>query len=123
MKNFYLVLISLVLISCNDSVIIEPISDTFSGKLVKKGICMNYVIQVNDLDFPQDLIEDKWTDESSNKKYNNVFTLKSVCDFPETIEKNDSFNFVIDNDKENNCAVCLAYTPVPNKSISITVID
>ena len=123
MKNFYLVLISLILISCNDSVIIEPISDTFSGILVKKGICMNYVIQVNDLDFPQDLIEDKWTDESSNKKYNNVFALKSICDFPETIEKNDSFNFVIDNDKENNCAVCLAYTPVPNKSISITVID
>mgnify|MGYP006093817485 CR=1 FL=1 len=123
MKNFYLVLISLVLISCNDSVIIEPISDTFSGILVKKGICMNYVIQVNDLDFPQDLIEDKWTDESSNKKYNNVFALKSICDFPETIEKNDSFNFVIDNDKENNCAVCLAYTPVPNKSISITVLD
>ena len=84
---------------------------------------MNYVIQVNDLDFPQDLIEDKWTDESSNKKYNNVFALKSICDFPETIEKNDSFNFVIDNDKENNCAVCLAYTPVPNKSISITVLD
>lgn len=123
MKNFYLIFISIILFSCNDSVIIEPTSDTFLGKLVKKGICMNYVIQVNDSDFPQDLIEDKWTDESSNTKYNNVFALKSVCDFPETIEENDSFNFVIDNDKENNCAVCLAYTPVPIKSISITVID
>ena len=80
---------------------------------------MNYVIQVNDSCFPQDLIEDKWTDESSNRKYNNVFALKSICDFPENIEENDSFNFVIDNEKENNCAVCEAYTPVPNKSISI----
>ena len=25
----------------------------FNGKLVKKGICMNYVIQVNDINFPQ----------------------------------------------------------------------
>jgi len=123
MKNFYLILISIILFSCNDSVIIEPTSNIFLGKLVKKGICMNYVIQVNDSCFPQDLIEDKWTDESSNRKYNNVFALKSICDFPENIEENDSFNFVIDNEKENNCAVCEAYTPVPNKSISITLID
>ena len=123
MKNFYLILVSIILFSCNDSVIIEPKSDTFLGKLVKKGICMNYVIQVNDSDFPQDLIEDKWTDESSNKKYNNVFALKSICDFPENIEENNSFSFVIDSEKENNCAVCYAYTPVPNKSINITVKD
>jgi hypothetical protein len=123
MKNFYLILVSIILFSCNDSVIIEPKSDTFLGKLVKKGICMNYVIQVNDSDFPQDLIEDKWTDESSNKKYNNVFALKSICDFPENIQENNSFIFMIDSEKENNCAVCYAYTPVPNKSISITVKD
>ena len=123
MKNFYLVLISLILISCNDSVIIEPISDTFSGKLVKKGICMNYVIQVNDSNFPQDMIEEKWTDESSNKEYKNVFRLESICDFPESIKENDSFNFVIDNNKENLCAVCYADTPTPDKSISITVLD
>ena len=123
MKNFYLILLSIILFSCNDSVIIEPKSDTFLGKLVKKGICMNYVIQVNDSDFPQDLIEDKWTDESSNKKYNNVFALKSICDFPENIQENNSFIFMIDSEKENNCAVCYAYTPVPNKSISITVKD
>tara|TARA_B110000014_G_scaffold144163_1_gene100115 strand:- start:334 stop:705 length:372 start_codon:yes stop_codon:yes gene_type:complete len=123
MKNFYLILLSIILFSCNDSVIIEPKSDTFLGKLVKKGICMNYVIQVNDSDFPQDLIEDKWTDESSNKKYNNVFALKSICDFPENIQENNSFIFMIDSEKENNCAVCYAYTPVPNKSINITVKD
>ena len=123
MKNFYLILLSIILFSCNYSVIIEPKSDTFLGKLVKKGICMNYVIQVNDSDFPQDLIEDKWTDESSNKKYNNVFALKSICDFPENIQENNSFIFMIDSEKENNCAVCYAYTPVPNKSISITVKD
>ena len=47
----------------------------FNGKLAKKGICINYTIQVDDIDFPQKLIENKWTDESSNILYENVFTL------------------------------------------------
>ena len=50
-----------------------------------------------------------------------VFALKSVCDFPETIEQGDTFSFEIDNDKEILCPVCLAYSPVPRKSVSITV--
>ena len=36
----------------------------FDGKLVKKGICMNYIIQLDDINFLQELIENKWTDES-----------------------------------------------------------
>ncbi len=123
MKNFYLILFTCMMLSCDESVDIDPDPNTFIGKLVKKGICMNYVIQVNDPNFPQDLIEEKWTDDSSDKEYINVFALKSICDFPEDIEKDDSFNFVIDINKENNCAVCYAHTPVPNKYISITVIN
>ena len=94
---------------------------TFIGTLVKQGVCMNYVIQVNDDDFPQQLIEKSWTDEFSNIEYKNVFTLESVCDFPENIKEGFSFQFVIDNIKDNKCAVCLAFTPVPDKYISITV--
>ncbi len=37
---------------------------------------MNYVIQVDDINFPQELIENKWTDESLNILYENVFTLE-----------------------------------------------
>lgn len=101
----------------------EPISQdkTFTGTLVKQGICLNYVIQVNDTDFPQELIEKSWTDEFSNIEYKNVFALESVCDFAEEIKEGSSFEFIIENKKENKCAVCLAYTPVPNKYVSITV--
>ena len=35
----------------------------YTGKLVIQGVCMHYVIQVNDTDFPQELIEKNWTDE------------------------------------------------------------
>ena len=33
---------------------------------------MNYVIEVKDSDFPQDMLEKKWTDDSSDKKYEKV---------------------------------------------------
>lgn len=98
-------------------------NESFSGKLVVQGVCMNYVIQVNDADFPQDLIEKRWTYESTQTQYENVFALKSVCDFPENIKEGDSFNFIIDNEKTNQCMVCLAYSPVPDKSVSLTVVQ
>ncbi|MDB2521357.1 hypothetical protein N9X09_03950 [Flavobacteriaceae bacterium] len=113
-------LIFLSILSCNKDELDQV--ESFSATLVKQGICMNYVVQVNDIDFPQDLIEKEWTDEFSEMKYENVFALESVCDFPETIKEGDSFRFRIDQEKENLCAVCLAYTPVPKKSISITVV-
>jgi len=111
----------LIILSCNKDEVDEV--QFFSGKLVKQGICMNYVIQVNDIDFPQDMIEKKWTDEFSEIGYENVFALESVCDFPESIKEGSSFRFKIDADKKNLCAVCLAFTPVPEKSVSITVLE
>lgn len=108
----------LLLLSCTSDK-----DESFSGKLVIQGICMNYVIQVNDADFPQDLIEKKWIYEATQAQYENVFALKSVCDFPESIKEGDSFYFIIDSEKTNECAVCLAYSQVPDKSISITVLQ
>ena len=65
----------------------------YSGKLVKKGICMNYVIEVLDSEFNKNLIEIIWVDEFSDKEYQNVFTLASVCDFPNDIMEGEIFNF------------------------------
>lgn len=111
-----------VLASCSKQ---DPIidSDVFIGKLVKKGICLNYVIEVNDPSFPQDMIELNWKDEFSGKKYSNVFTVKNVCRFPSNISEEDSFEFIIENKKDLPCAVCEAYTPVPSKFINITVLE
>ena len=120
MKKFGFILL-LVILGCNKDEIDDR--ETFIGKLVLKGICMNYVIQVNDDNFPRNMIEENWSNEFSDQEYQNVFALKSVCDFPESIDEGDSFNFVIDNDKDNFCAVCEAASPVPRKSVSITVIE
>lgn len=129
MKRFGLIVL-LVILGCNKDEIDDR--EIFIGKLVVKGICMNYVIQVNDDNFPSSMLEENWStnwinndgsDEFSEIEYQNVFALKSVCDFPESIDEGDSFNFVIDNDKDILCPVCLAYSPVPRKSVSITVIE
>ena len=105
----------LIILGCNYE---KNDEDTYyNGKLVKQGICMNYVIQVNDINFPQELIEKKWADESSGIEYENVFALESVCEFPENIEENDFFKFKIGNNSKINCFVCEAYTPVPKKYI------
>ena len=120
MKRFGFIAL-IVILGCKKDKIDDR--ETFVGKLVLKGICMNYVIQVNDDNFPRNMIEENWTNEFSEQEYQNVFALKSVCDFPESIDEGDSFNFVIDNDKDNFCAVCEAYSPVPRKSVSITVTE
>ena len=123
MNKFIYLFALLLLLSCSKNNSDSELESSYKGKLVVKGICMNYVIQVLDSDFDSSLIELNWINEFSDISYTNVFALGSVCDFPEDIEEGDEFNFIIDNFKNNNCAVCLAYSPTPNKYLSITVLD
>ncbi len=123
MNKFIYLFALLFLLSCSKNSPDTELESSYKGKLVVKGICMNYVIQVLDSDFDSSLIELNWTNEFSGITFTNVFALGSVCDFPENIEEGDEFNFIIDNSKNNNCAVCLAYSPTPNKYLSITVLD
>ena len=119
-KSFNVFLILLLLIACGNDDDVEQ-DKIYTGKLVIQGVCMHYVIQVNDTDFPQELIEKNWTDEASGIEYENVFALESVCEFPENIEENDFFKFKIGNNPKMNCFVCESYTPVPKKYIKISV--
>jgi len=123
MNKFIYLFALLFLLSCSKNNSDTELESSYKGKLVVKGICMNYVIQVLDSNFDFSLIELNWTNEFSGISFTNVFALGSVCDFPENIEEGDEFNFIIDNFKNNNCAVCLAYSPTPNKYLSITVLD
>jgi hypothetical protein len=123
MNKFIYLFALLFLLSCSKNNSDSELESSYKGKLVVKGICMNYVIQVLDSNFDSSLIELNWTNEFSDISYTNVFALGSVCDFPEDIDEGDEFNFIIDNSKDNNCAVCLAYSPTPNKYLSITVLD
>ena len=112
--------IILLNISCNKS------NDTsvacFKGKLVLKGICMNYVIQITEGDVDKSLFESVWQNPLSNTTYQNVFGLASICNFPSTMNEGDEFYFTIPkNPIPQSCAQCKAYSPIPNKKISIEI--
>ena len=94
----------------------------YKGKLEIKAACMNYTISVVEGD-AKDLVAPAWTNESTGKTYENVFELGSKCNFPNTINEDDEFYFVIDSSAAQNCAVCMLYYPVPPKKLSIKIIE
>jgi hypothetical protein len=91
------------------------------GRLAIKGICMNYVIEVVSGDFNPTQVVAQWRDPGTDQVYTNAFALGSLCDFPENIQEGDTFSFVFSNSDIGNCAVCLAYRPVPEVSQAIAV--
>ena len=120
MIKYLIIFIFLLNISCNKS------SDTsvtcFKGKLVLKGICMNFVIQIIEGDVDKSLYESSWQNPLSNTTYQNVFGLESICTFPSTINEGDEFYFSIPKRPVvQSCAQCKAYSPIPNKKISIEI--
>ena len=94
----------------------------YKGRLEVKALCMNYTIKVLEGGIDKSLIADQWKDESTGKTYSNVFALKSRCNFPATLKEGDEFYFTIDNTSNQDCAVCMAYYPVPAKGLSIKVL-
>lgn len=96
-------------------------SVTYTGKLVLQGICMNYVIEVVSGNLDESLYEKTWTNPMSGEIYNNVFRLGSVCSFPENIQEGDTFTFALNGNMSELCAVCEAYSPTPDKELSIAV--
>ena len=120
MKKFFFVAAIFCINFCSENQISSyNLENLVRGKLVIKGICMNYVIEVLDSEFNKNLIEIIWVDEFSDKEYQNVFTLASVCDFPNDIMEGEIFNFSVLENYNEQCAVCLAYTPTPEKSLNI----
>ena len=112
--------IILLNISCNKS---NNASETcFKGKLVLKGICMNYVIQITEGDLDKSLYESSWQNPLTNTTYQNVFGLASICTFPSTIKEGDEFYFSIPKSPiVQTCAQCKAYSPIPSKKINIEI--
>ncbi len=103
-----LVLLAILLLSAGDC---NKKTTAYKGKLEVKGICMNYTIRLLEGRMDTSLIVPNWKDETTGRDYKNVF-----------IEQGDEFYFIIDTTMDKNCAVCMAYYPTPEKSLSIKVI-
>ena len=122
LKKFFFVATVFCLNFCSENQILYYNSENLvRGKLVIKGICMNYVIEVLGNNIDKNLIEKSWTNEFTEISYENVFGLGSICDFPKDIDEGDEFSFSILEEKDQICANCKAYSPTPKKKLFIEV--
>jgi len=117
----YLLILTLLLnLACEKSS--STSAECIKGKLVLQGICMNYVIEILEGNVDKSLYEASWQNPITSTTYQNVFGLASICTFPSTIKEGDEFYFSIPkNPVVQTCAQCLAYSPIPNKRISIEI--
>ncbi|HEY0042034.1 MAG TPA: hypothetical protein VGB71_15290 [Flavisolibacter sp.] len=97
-------------------------SNCFKGRLEVKGMCANYTIKLLEGNLGESMIASSWKDEVTGKTHTNVFALGSPCTFPATIKEGDEFYFVLDSTKQD-CPVCMAYYPKPEKALGIKVLD
>lgn len=106
--------------SCNKN---SSTTSCMKGRLEIKGICSNYVITIIDGPIDTSKVASTWTDPETNKTYTNAFKLGSPCTFPSSLNEGDEFYFTFVNDTKEDCAVCMAYRPVPKKINMINVLN
>ena len=93
----------------------------FKGRLEIKGMCMNYTIKILEGKIDESLVEKVWVNPQTGIRYENVFRLKNICDFPATINEGDEFYFSPSAPNKTDCFTCAAYYPTPAKEVSIAV--
>lgn len=115
---------SVILISTSTKSCKEDLpTGCYKGKLEIKAECMNYTISIQSKHFDTSMVVSSWTDENTGKNYKNVFGLGSRCTFPDSLKAGDEFYFTIDSTSLQNCMVCMAYYPTPEKKLSIKVLN
>jgi hypothetical protein len=118
----YLVLTTTTLTFLNFQCKKEQVVNCITGKLVVKGLCSQYVIQVIGSDTSELATDAVWNDPETGKTYNNVFTVSNYCDFP-AMEVGETFTFRINQEKPIlYCIICAAIraTPTAKNSIKYT---
>lgn len=122
MKFFVTILLALVLLSGTQCANKNLASSCYKGRLEVKGMCSNYTIKLLAGNLAAERIEGSWKDEVTGKTHTNVFALENPCSFPASVNEGDEFYFTLTEEKQQ-CAVCMAYYPKPQKSLSIKVLD
>ena len=116
-------------LSCKDEdkLVADPIdcSQPIQGRLAVKGICMNYVIEVLDPINPE-WVEAEWVHPDTQVSYANAFILGSVCTFDDSLNEGNLLYFEASPEPfegDENCAVCLAYSPTPSKTLYLRLCE
>lgn len=113
MKSGWLILITISFLNISCSHKMQRVNTCFQGKLVKRGICGQRVIQVLDQQVSGLELARNWTDSLAHRQYENVFTVANPCNFPADIKEGDTFSFTVVTAEDSPCVQCYAFTPVP----------
>jgi hypothetical protein len=124
MKKFLIATITLVSIIISNCTSQKNMftGNCFKGRLEIKGICSNYTIRLLEGKMDTAKITPAWIDETTGKAYTTVFALGSPCSFPSALNAGDEFYFTLDTATVQNCAVCMAYYPHPQRALKIKVL-
>ena len=120
MKTIFIILLALSLQMCATRPQTKQ-RGCFKGKLVKRGICGQRVIQLLSEPSAGIAFAVNWTDSLSGKQYAKVFSVGNTCDFPVSVKEGDEFSFTLTNIPAPDCIQCYAYTPVPAEKNNVAV--
>lgn len=97
------------------------VGPVYTGRLEIDGICGNYTIKALNGGLDTTQVQANWTDPITQIAYSNVFGLSNPCDFPDSLQPGDTFEFRL-LAPTSGCIQCLAFYPTPAKSLSIQVL-
>ncbi|MBO9619292.1 MAG: hypothetical protein J7539_09685 [Niabella sp.] len=96
----------------------------YKARFEVAGLCSNYTFSVIEGAIDPALVVASWTNPQTKKTYKKAFAISNPCSFPSTLKQGDTFYFeIVPEDKSQNCAVCMAYYPTPEKRLTIKVIQ
>ena len=91
----------------------KKLSGCIKGKLLVKGPCAQFVIQVLEGDVKNASIAANWLDPETNTNYTNVFTVTNYCYFPGANVGDEFYFYFIRQVKTMECIVCHAARATP----------
>ncbi|GAO41225.1 hypothetical protein [Flavihumibacter petaseus] len=95
-------------------------SKPYVGKLVVLELCNHFVVELESGDIDTSKLALNWRDEKRNATYPKSFAVASSCSFATSgLKEGDRFTFELADGAQENCAVCMAYYPTPDKKLSI----
>lgn len=96
---------------------------TLKARFEISALCANYTFSVIEGNIDTALVVESWVNPQTNKVYKNAFGISNPCSLPKNLKQGDEFYFEIDKTASENCAVCMAYYPTPQKHLSIKVLN
>lgn len=113
----------LSIIACNSKTSSKSVGTRLKARFEIAGMCSNYTFTLIQGILDTSLVQASWTNPQTQQSYTNAFGLVSACDFPSDLKEGDEFYFELDNNEPKQCAICMAYYPVPEKKLNIKILE